>query len=371
MRRAQAAWCTAAALAVVSPPSIAAVVAPGAASGPPATSPNLLCREQIPEGQERPKLTETMAPRVLAGHVIYLQVDVAHDRGQIVMPGGARIQTGGSDSALLRDAGFVLPEPNGPARASIRDVSRDQSTTTRVRIPLVPLPDKPGRHTLTLPSLPITVARANGSVMTLCTSPHQVEVDDPTASAPNAKPKPNPPGMRQLEEWTSLKHSLFIGAAALVLGALLAWLWIWWRKRPKKARPAPPPRPPWEVALEELSSIRADDLVSQQRYSEHYDRVSDTIRKYLGARYAFDGLESTTREALVALRRSLPYSELLHGIEDFLLQADLVKFARLTPSEEQCSAALEEGAKIVQSTLPIQGPSNPDVSPGPRPSGET
>jgi len=370
MRVARATWYIAMALTAMSPPSSAAVLAPGAASASPATSPNLLCREQVSDGQERPRLTETMAPHALAGHVIYLQVDVTHDRGQVVMPGGAHIQTGGNDSALLRDAGFVLPEPNGPARVSIQDLSRKEPITTRVRIPLVPLPDKPGRHTLTLPSLPITVARANGSVMTLCTSPHQVEVDDPTASTPNAKPKPNPPGMRQLEEWTSLKHSLLIGAAALALGALLTWLWLRWRRRPKKARPAPPPRPPWEVALEELSGIRADDLVSQQRYSEHYDRVSDTIRKYLGARYAFDGLESTTREALVALRRSLPYSELLHGIEEFLLQADLVKFARLAPTEQQCAAALEEGAKIVQSTLPTQGPSNADLSPGPGPSGE-
>ena len=60
--------------------------------------------------------------------------------------------------------------------------------------------------------------------------------------------------------------------------------------------PPPPPRPPWEVAFEELDAVRHAGLVDEGRYAEHFDRVCDAVRKYLGGRYGFDGLETTTDE---------------------------------------------------------------------------
>ena len=41
--------------------------------------------------------------------------------------------------------------------------------------------------------------------------------------------------------------------------------------------------------------------MAEGRFAEHFDRVSDIVRKYLGLRFGFDGLESTTREALAVL----------------------------------------------------------------------
>jgi hypothetical protein len=101
-----------------------------------------------------------------------------------------------------------------------------------------------------------------------------------------------------------------------------------------------------------LHDIRHAGLIKSHRYSEHFDRVSDTIRKYLGDRYEFDGLESTTREALTWLG-TLPHPpEPLDKIKAFLRQADLVKFANLTPTEEECELALGRGEDIVRATRP-------------------
>ena len=50
-----------------------------------------------------------------------------------------------------------------------------------------------------------------------------------------------------------------------------------------------PPRPPWEVALEELEALRHAHLLEEQRYAEHFDRTSDALRRYLGARFGFVG----------------------------------------------------------------------------------
>jgi hypothetical protein len=139
---------------------------------------------------------------------------------------------------------------------------------------------------------------------------------------------------------------------ALVIGALVAWVLGRWLRRPKPAPPPPPPRPPWDVALEELEDVRRAELVQNSRFVEHFDRVSYIMRRYCGDRYGFDGLESTTREMLHVLRRVVPPIPVLDVIEAFLRQADLVKFARLTPTAEECNEALSRCLEIVQRTIP-------------------
>jgi hypothetical protein len=99
-------------------------------------------------------------------------------------------------------------------------------------------------------------------------------------------------------------------------------------------------------------------LTREGRFAEHFDRVSDIVRRYLGDRYGFDGLESTTREMLSELRQTTPRIVVLDEIERFLRQADLVKFARLTPSEPECATALAEASRIVERTVPAPMPAS-------------
>jgi hypothetical protein len=103
--------------------------------------------------------------------------------------------------------------------------------------------------------------------------------------------------------------------------------------------------------------VRHAGLVAQARFAEHYDRISDAVRKYLGGRYGFDGLETTTREMGQILRRVTPPVEPLDGVLSFLDECDLVKFARLTPSEEDCASILDQAEHIVSVTVPaVRGP---------------
>lgn len=321
------------------------------------------CIERIPEGKEPPNITESMPGRAKSGWATTLRVTVEHGRAETVLPNGFRVQLGSDAHQALENEGFVLPDRDGGAGPVKRVSVEGDRATTELAISFVPLPDEPGRHELTLPPLPIAVERASGDVITLCTTPHRITVEDPTANTPNADPKDNPAPRPQREVWTAAKHATLVALAALIAGALAAWLVGWWRRRPKPEPPAPPPRPPWEVALEELAAIRRAGLFDEERYPEHFARVSATVRKYLGNRYGFDGLESTTREILGVLRNLAPPPPVLAEIEQFLRQADLVKFARLTPTEEECTAALEQGEHIVHSTIPPRPTEKPRRAP--------
>jgi len=309
------------------------------------------CVERLPAGKARPQFTEGFPARGLSGHALPLVVTVVHGPAETVLPTGFRFQADAPEAKTLKDAGFIVPNPEGGAGPKVVR-TEGAATKSTVTLSFVALPKEPGRHELTLPALPISIARASGELISLCTRPHTITIEDPTSSTPNPKPKENPPPRRQREEWTFLKQAVTIGAIALVVGAILAWLIGRWLKRPRPVPPPPPPRPPWEVALESLHDLRHAGLTREGRFAEHFDRVSDVVRRYLGDRYGFDGLESTTREMLGELRATTPRIVVLDEIERFLRQADLVKFARLTPTELECSTALGEAEQIVERTVP-------------------
>jgi hypothetical protein len=314
------------------------------------------CVETVPSGAERPQLQDSFPSRALSGYAATLHVVVTHGQGETVLPHGLGLQRDSDSARDLKSAGFELPDAMAGAGPQLSALPVDPKTgrrQTTVDLPVVALPSGPGRHILMLPPLPIAIARASGDLVTLCTRPHTLVVDDPTASTPEARPQPNPAPRPQREEWVALKRALGWGAIGIVVGCALAWAVYLWLKRPRAVPPPPPPRVPWEVALERLYEVRHAGLLETSRFSEFFDRVNDAVREYLGARYGFDGLESTTDETLNALHR-LPYFSLpLPELAGFLQQCDLVKFADVTPTLEECQHALTEAERVVRVTTPL------------------
>jgi hypothetical protein len=276
--------------------------------------------------------------------------------GESVLPQGLELQSESDAAKQLKSAGFVIPDQTGPGVARLNDSPPDPAhpdlVKTTLEFPLLALPPKRGRHTLALPPLPVALARANGEIETVCTRPHVIAIDDPTASTPDAMPKPNPPPRPQREEWTAMKKGLTYGALGAAAGLLLAYLVYKWRTRPRAAVPPPPPRPPWEVALERLDEVRHAGLLEVERFQEYFDRVNDAVRAYLGARYGFDGLESTTDEILTALKHASVDAIALPFVLGFCEECDLVKFANMTPSVESCKRVLDAAERIVRTTMP-------------------
>lgn len=337
----------------------------GASSGEPPPAAGMFgrahsaCIEHIPEGKERPQIKESFPERGRAGYAAMLVVEVPHGLGETVLPGGFRLQLDSPEGKAIQSAGFVIPALDGPAAPRVARSEQDGQAKTSVELPFVPLPKDPGPQTLTLPSVPIAIARPSGELITLCTAPHELAVDDPTANIAQATPRPNPPPQRQLEVWTAAKNIALGALIALPLGALVALAVGWWLRRAKPVPPPPPPRPAWELALEGLARVRDKRLIEQGLTSELFDEVSLLVRDYLGRRFGFDGLESTTRELLEHVARlgpNAPGAALVQDIEVLLRRADLVKFANLAPEAAECELALERGERIVRGTMVAQRP---------------
>jgi hypothetical protein len=137
------------------------------------------------------------------------------------------------------------------------------------------------------------------------------------------------------------------GAALLILGGLIVWLFIRWRNR----RPPPPPPTPKQKALRELEGARSHVYdMDSQAFSV---LVSDILRRYISEQFGVHATQQTSPEFLAAIA-NLPVFTLEEKkqLAEFLEKCDLIKFARLAASEKESTALLEQAIRFVNGGAP-------------------
>jgi hypothetical protein len=210
----------------------------------------------------------------------------------------------------------------------------------------------------TFPGVNLRVVGPNGELGDVRTPAETVSVSSLIANEPNAEPKPETgPVVVMQDDYTLAWIGGGILFAALVaLATLLTARWL--KRRPKAPEPAAPPRPAWDVAIEKLLLLEREKaaLIAGGRAEEFVEGVSAALREYLGRRYGFDGLESTTAEVLRRLEELRPHKLSLSGVSLLLEQCDLVKFARVAPDAPLCDDLWNGAIGSVRATVPEPAP---------------
>lgn len=154
-----------------------------------------------------------------------------------------------------------------------------------------------------------------------------------------------------------LVYALLIGlAVALLAYGVFRYLN---RPRPIVAAPVRPVEPAHVRARQALDALAQQNLPGKGRVREHYFRLSEIIRGYLGELYDFDALECTTPELLEALRTRTTPGLPMEALVEFANQSDFVRYAKQEPDANECKAALELGYRIVHATAGAAQPPNP------------
>jgi hypothetical protein len=152
-----------------------------------------------------------------------------------------------------------------------------------------------------------------------------------------------------------------VGAAAVLIVALLGAGLFYFLNRPRRQRVLPP-QLPHEAAIAALNRLRARHLIDEGKFEEYYVQLSAIVRRYLEDRFHLRAPEMTTEEFLAAAagdgRLIQPHRRLLG---DFLSQADLVKFARHLPSLDDSEGAYTAARRFVEETRPTSSPQNAEV----------
>jgi hypothetical protein len=203
-----------------------------------------------------------------------------------------------------------------------------------------------------LPPFTVLYRDAQGELQQQTAPPVTVEIqsvlpdDATTPSLREAKPPVMPP-LRV--SWLALA---IVGAIAAVFAAVALFLLARYLRRKVEESRQVPPRPIEEIARERLAQVVASGLLEEQRIKDYFDQVSDIIREYLGQRYGFDGITTTTSELLEALREPLDGDGRLDLVARFSDEADMAKFAKWRPTRPVCDRFLQEAYRVIDETTP-------------------
>ncbi len=152
----------------------------------------------------------------------------------------------------------------------------------------------------------------------------------------------------------------------VLLVAGLVWLFLYIRKKRKRGEsiiPVAPPRPPHELALEQLNALEADHLWQRGKIKEFHSRVTEIVRAYIELRFHVMALEQTSDEVLSSSTiAELPKETTAH-LRTMLVRADLVKFAKFEPPKEEHDASIASAKTFVESTIEREEPKAPEPQP--------
>ena len=247
---------------------------------------------------------------------------------------------------------FPTPQPDKDTeivgtRKEIRALNSDW-TKTRVTYTLQPF------HTGTINIFQDTSVRfsspeTNYSLSFSCPALHVASLI-PGSNLPPIRPLKGPyiPPMSFISH---LKCLLILGLAALlILWAALVFLR---RRRTPRVEPTVVERPPHEIALEALRQLKDSELMKAPDAEPFYVRLSQIIREYIELRFGIRAPELTTEEFVREAARSDSLSS-AHRLllEDFLREADMVKFARFRPDLSSRERAVNAALRFVQDTVP-------------------
>jgi hypothetical protein len=224
------------------------------------------------------------------------------------------------------------------------DVGAEEKTPG-VRFSARPL--KPG--SLTLPSLLVSdsAGKAIGR-----TNPFSLEVVS-VVSNPEEKPVDIRPPLEVGFPWWVVFAAIL---GVLILFGIIFFIVrrYFWDVKVKK-EPEPPNEPALpedEWALRELDLLYRAELLQKGDFKRHYFRLSEIMKTFLGSRFGFDALESTTRELIEMMRRrevlGARNETALENVQAFFEKLDLVKFTDYVPPAEQGSSLLNEALQFVK-----------------------
>ena len=205
-----------------------------------------------------------------------------------------------------------------------------------------------------LPAISLRVVTKDNSIGTVKTEPRPYKVQSLLANEPNAQPKvETKPVAVQEDNYLPIYIAAGLLAAAVIAGLTLL-ISRYLQRRRRAAIPPPPPRPPWEIAVEALQELgrKKQPMLDAGQGAVFVDQLSDIVRAYLGGRYGFDGLETTTDEMLQMLKQRNASLGFTQEVGQFLGRCDLVKFAKVEPDGDEVDLLFAKAQDLVQLSEP-------------------
>ncbi|MBK7764522.1 MAG: hypothetical protein IPI46_14475 [Bacteroidetes bacterium] len=146
-------------------------------------------------------------------------------------------------------------------------------------------------------------------------------------------------------------YVLGIALLLVVLGVLIWYI----RKRMKANKKSEVIVPekiilPHEKALQTLSQIEKEALWQHQQEKIYHTQLTDAMRTYLEEQFNIDCFEKTTTEIIYQVKRNKAFNNSRQALRSIFETADMVKFAKSKPSDDEHVKSLELAVEVVKET---------------------
>lgn len=205
----------------------------------------------------------------------------------------------------------------------------------------------------TIPSLPVKLV-LNGDTTTVYTQPIPV-LFNTVIENEEAELRPLKPIFQFFAAWWP-----WLLALLLILIAAALFYWYYSKREDDEPEPAPEFKPePFLNPLKELENnlrqLREVPLSTKEQFQQFYISLGDAIRLYFEQMYSIPALESTSREIIYELDRRAIDERMVEQTRIVLREADIVKFANFTPSQEQAKKAHAKAEEFLSVAKTIHG----------------
>jgi hypothetical protein len=108
--------------------------------------------------------------------------------------------------------------------------------------------------------------------------------------------------------------------------------------------------PPYVTALNSLRTLREKQLWQKGHVKEYHSEITEIIRRYFEERFSLPALEMTSGEAIDELQKRRGTRTIIENTQNFLSNADLVKFAKYQPLASVNEEMMKQAEEIVKKT---------------------
>lgn len=109
-------------------------------------------------------------------------------------------------------------------------------------------------------------------------------------------------------------------------------------------------RLPHEIALDELEKIKSDKLWQKGEVKVYYTVLTDTLRDYFTRRFNIPAMEMTSSEIIRSLKYEHDAVDAIERVREIFDISDMVKFAKMEPSQEDNEISIVNAFFIVNKT---------------------
>jgi hypothetical protein len=112
--------------------------------------------------------------------------------------------------------------------------------------------------------------------------------------------------------------------------------------------------PPYVLAMDRLSKLKAQKLAESGHEKEYYTELTDIFRQYLEGRFGIYAREMTTTQILDAMHANPMTKDEAESLLPMLETADFVKFAKVRPLPDENIRSYNVVHEFVEKTKPVE-----------------